>query len=293
MPQAGPSAWLAAELGPADWMVPLGAEAAADLGAALAGMEGRRPQRASEVPMPRLAPVFADLSARLGLGRGFALLRGIPLDRAGPEGAEAVLLAIGLHLGAPIHAAEAAGPVTRLVSTEGSAEAPPRFHADPCDVLAFLCLRQPVGAGAMTLISAAAVHNALLRGGRAALEELYRPMPHLEAGAVVERPVFAMAGGVFTGRYDRDAIDATQALAEGPRLSVAQRAALTALDAAAADPALALRVEARSGDLLCLDPHLVWKRRSLAEALDAAETSREFLRLRLRAAHSRAAPAHC
>ncbi len=297
VPQTGPALWQADSLSPPDWMIPLGQEAEAELDAALATLGGRRPERAAEVPLPKLAPVIADLRARLEHGRGFALLRGLPFDRHGAAGAEALLLVLGLHLGVPLpqDRAEPGGPVAHVASApvEGPDVVP--FHADPCDAVLLLCLRQPPASGASALISAIAVHNALLKRDRAALEVLYQPLPHREPdGAVVRRPVFALTGGAFSARYDRSAIEAAAAGSDSVSLALAQRAALDALDAACADPALPLRLETRPGDLLCFNPQLVWKRRTapVAGLQDAPpDRTREFLRLRLLTENSRVAAA--
>ncbi|MBW8268776.1 TauD/TfdA family dioxygenase [Caldovatus aquaticus] len=295
VPQAGPALWGADGLSPSDWMIPLGQEAGEELEAALAALLGRRPERATDVPLPTLAPLIADLRARLEHGRGFALLRGLPFDRHGAAGAETLLLALGLHLGTvlPEDLAAAGGPVSHLASVpeKGAAAAP--FHADPCDAVLLLCLRQPPASGASALISAMAVHNALLRRDRAALETLYRPLPHRAAdGTVALRPVFALAGGAFSARYDRLAIEAAVAAGASP-LEAGQSAALEALDAACADPALAVRLETRPGDLLCFNPQLVWKRglSAAGRAGEATERTREFLRLRLLTENSRTAAA--
>jgi hypothetical protein len=60
-------------------------------------------------------------------------------------------------------------------------------------------------------------------------------------------PVFAVSSGVFSARLDREAIArATPA------------AALAALDAALGTPGLALSLPLRPGDVLGLNPFLVW-----------------------------------
>jgi hypothetical protein len=293
VPRAGPATWLAADLAPSDWMIPLGQEAAAELDAALAALGGRRPERAAELPLPTLAPVIADLRERIEHGRGFALLRGLPFDRHGAAGAEALLLALGLHLGVPLPQVAAAegGPVTHHASARAdeAGDVSP-FHADLCDAVALLCLRQPPASGASALISAAMVHNALMKRDRAALEVLYRPLPQAAGGAApTERPVFVVTGGAFSARYDRESIEAAARIAAGRPLDDAQRAALDALDAVCGDASLPLRIETRPGDLLCFNPHLVWKRRMRPAPADAPDATREFLRLRLLTANSRAA----
>ena len=73
VPQTGPAVWLAADLTAADWMVPLGAEEAAELEAALTAAKAAAPVP----PLTRLARVLGDVVSRLDTGRGFCLLRGL------------------------------------------------------------------------------------------------------------------------------------------------------------------------------------------------------------------------
>jgi hypothetical protein len=303
VPQAGPSVWRADELGPADYMVPLGAEAAADLDAALTALGGRAPEMTAEAPLPRLGPVLREAASRLETGRGFVLLRGLSLDRIGdaPGVQEALLRTIGVHLGRLLPQGPGGELVGRLSSpasiagAEGAASLRWRFHADPCDIVALLNLRQPPDMDPAMLVSAATVHNELMRRDRAALEELYGPLPHAQPmqPAPVALPVFSLASGAFVGRYARDSIEAAQRLPETPRLTGRQMEALDLLDAICAEPGFAIRIEARPGDVLLLNPLMVWKRRAEAMEPLSAEpvgAGREALRLWLLAETSRALP---
>lgn len=286
-PQAGPAVWTAADLTAADWMVPVGAEEAAELDAVLAAAAS-----AEAVPPPRrLAPILTDVTARLDTGRGFCVLRGLPFDRHGAAAAEAALLAFGAMLGKRLSGEGA--PVTRLTGPPagaGEASGPPRFHAEACDAIALLCLASPPDAPPHILVSAGAVHNEIMRRDRALLAELYTPAPLLEGGKVVERAVFTMTGGAFAASYTRHAVEAFAAapLPGAAPLPEALGRAFNLLDIVCAEPALMLKLEARPGDLLLFNPQLVWKRRTLVETSpEAPEAPQEFRRLRLTMQHSR------
>jgi hypothetical protein len=302
VPQAGPAAWRAADLRPADWMIPLGAEDAAEIEAALAALGGRAPVSAGEAPLARLGPVLRQAAARLDTGRGFVLLRGLPIERIGDGQTENLLLVLGAHLGRPIPQGPGGEAVQRLSSPAAGA-ARWRFHADAADVVALLVLRQPPEVDPAMLVAAAAVHNEMMKRHRAALELLYAPMPHVrpraagEAPAVVDLPVFSTASGAFVGRYARDAIEAAQRLPETPRLTAAQMEALDLLDAICAEPGLALRMEVRPGDVLLFNPLQVWKRRAerqagegRVEGAGAEDAGRQALKLMLVTPTSRALP---
>jgi hypothetical protein len=296
VPQAGQAAWRAADLRAADWMIPLGAEEAAEIEAVLAALGGRAPAAPAEAPMPKLGAVLRQAATRLDTGRGVALLRGLKLDR--PEGvqAEALLPALGVHLGRAVPVDGAGGVVQRLVSPTGDGLRW-RFHADAADIVALLVLRQPPEVDPVMLVAAASVHNEMLKRDRAALGSLHAPLPHLlrtapgAPPALVEMPVFSNASGAFIGRYARDAIEAAQRLPDTPRLTARQVEALDLLDSICAEPGLALKLDVRPGDVLLLNPLQVWKRRAEgAEPAEAEGAARLALKLMLLTPSSRALP---
>lgn len=196
-PQLGPMAWMGEALRVSEIMIPLGAEHAAET------------QASSDAPAPRLEALAADLAGRLDHGHGLALLRGLP------QGMEPALLLrrLGARLGTPVAEEEAA-----------------RGFGDA------LLLHVPEPAEAL-LLSAACLHNALMRADRAALAGLYEPQP--ETGF----PVFSAAGGVFSARRD----------ANGPPGRMP-----TALAALPAEPGQALRLPLQRGDVLAVNTFLVW-----------------------------------
>ncbi len=273
VPQAGPSVWAGADLTPADWMLPIGAEAAAALGTiASAGTE------------PRLDALTQAVAERLEAGRGLVLLRGLPIERIGEDGAETVLLALGARLGTALPQDAAGRPIQAVPAPVRPAPgAPVRFTADPADAVALLSLGQPPeGGAAATLLSAPALHNALLRQDRAALATLHAGLPVLPpaGGPPVMLPVFSTATGAFVGRCDHAAIAA-------PALDAAGSHALAALEGAAGAAGQALEVPLHPGDLLLWNPHLVWMR---AGTETAPAAGRRMLRLWLTRPDARALP---
>lgn len=278
VPQAGPAAWTGAALTPADWMVPVGTEVAAELAAAK--LPGTGP--ASEAGrLPLLAALLRGVAERLEHGRGFCLLRGLNLDRLAEP--EAALLTLGRLLGTPLPQDSVGTLVARLDGPGAAAEAPARFHADPADATGLLCLQQPREGGSVTLISAPTLHNALLKADRPSLALLHQPWPHGSAESPVLLPVLSTASGAFVGRYDRDSMIE-------PLLDEARHAALAALDAAAAAPGQALSIPLHTGDLLFHNPHLVWKRISAGAGVEADQAARLLLRLWLATPGSRDLP---
>ncbi|WP_155984528.1 hypothetical protein [Roseomonas gilardii] len=137
----------------------------------------------------------------------------------------------------------------RHLGTALPAEADPDF----CDIL----LLRPDAPARVTLLSAASVHNALLLRDKPLLTSLYAANPALGDGIA-----FQVSGGVFAGY-------------RGP--SMPDAAAPEALRAALEAPGLSLSMQ--SGDVLVLNPFLVWLRdRPEAShlALRASQTRMDF-----------------
>jgi len=197
VPQLGDHAWQGGGLAPDAFMRPLGAKAAAEIETALEEGGG----------LPDLTPELRDIAARLDHGRGLVLLRGLPVERLAPDAAAraALLELLGGPLGTPL---APAGPVA---SEPGAAD---------------IWLLLAEAAQEVMLVSAAAVHNAMMQADRAVLAELF-------AGP---EPVFSTLGGSFAARHRPH----------------------PGLGAVLADPALALRLHLRAGDVLLFNPSLVW-----------------------------------
>lgn len=164
------------------------------------------PDAETGAPGAALVAKLAQAAERCAERAGLALLRGLPPETAG------MLAPLAAALGTPAGAA-----VTGAVP--------------PCD----LALLGVPRSGRAVLVSAGAVHNALLARDAALAAALHAPAEG--------RPVFAAQSGVFAGLKP----EATPA---GP--------AGEALAAALADPALTLSLDLRAGDLLLLDPFRVW-----------------------------------
>jgi len=280
VPQAGPAVWSGAALTPADWMLPIGTEDTAAL-EALVATSAPVPGRTEALP-PRLGAMLQTLAERLENGRGLVLLRGLSLERLGADGAERVLLALAARLGTALPQDPEGRLVQALAGPGMPAQGPVRFQADPADAVALLCLQQVPQGGSITLFSAPALHNALLKADRAALTVLHQGLPQrVDPDGPVAIPVFSTASGAFVGRCDHETI-APEALTEE------QRKALAALEAVATAPGQALSIPLHPGDLLLRNPHLVWKLATPEEG--PPETARQLLRLWLAMPNSRALP---
>ncbi|MCG8589153.1 MAG: TauD/TfdA family dioxygenase [Proteobacteria bacterium] len=155
-PHRGPWVWRGTDLAQTeDWIDPLDAAAIAEIQAAVAAARaaGRPLERLTraDFPLPTLAPRLAAWMRELDTGRGFVLVRGLPVERWGDEAAQLAWFGLGLHLGTPA-SQNAAGDLLGHVRDTGADPADPsvrlyktrdklRFHTDGADVIGLLCLR--------------------------------------------------------------------------------------------------------------------------------------------------------
>ena len=105
-PISGPSVWRGAELArrPAEWIRTFSAAELGELDAAIRIYKRSGKDLAQLVPenfsLPTLGPVLTNVLGELLEGRGFAMLRGLPVDRYSREEQAIAYLGIGSYLGA-------------------------------------------------------------------------------------------------------------------------------------------------------------------------------------------------
>ncbi len=304
-PQTGPAAWHGPELANrSDWIVPLDAADIADLEQAAhsflaqPGDPARRLGRitAAQFPLPRLAPRLAALREELLHGRGFALLRRLPVERYTVRQRAAIFMGLGAHLGRA-RSQNASGHVLGHVLDLGLSSADPSvrlyqtherqtFHTDSCDVVGLLCLREARRGGDSLLVSALTLYNELRRTQPALAARLLRPMAHDRRGEVPAGqqpffmiPVLSWHAGALTVFYQRQYTDSAQRFAAAPRLTREDVQALDAFDALANDPRLHLSMRLAPGDLQFVHNHVLLHDRTAF--LDFAEAGRRRHLLRL------------
>ena len=248
-PITGPTAWRGADLaGDTSWIVRLTDGEIADLDRALAAA------RASGRPMgeidrahfpltvmrPRLEAALAEMSD----GRGFLVLRGLPVARYSDDDVGLIFWGLGRYLGRPLYQnpqGDLLGHVYDHGRTYGNIDvrgyetnAYLPYHTDAGDMVGLLCLRRSLEGGLSSIVSSVTVHNEILATHREYLGLLYNGFYYIRRGAaltehgVSERPipVFGCRDGVVSCRYIRNQIDAG---------AVKRRVPLTPLEKAALD----------------------------------------------------------
>ena len=173
-------AWKGPALTTADWLTEVTPENVADMEAALAAVSARGlPMEAvtkADFPLPSLQVRLAEVAREIEHGRGFALLRGLPVGRWGVEDATTIYWGISTHLGAPTSqsrrgnrmvAVKDAGLSAAELNVRGpQTSARLYYHSDFADIVGLLCIHPAKSGGVSRICSSMAIYNALLAAGR-------------------------------------------------------------------------------------------------------------------------------
>jgi hypothetical protein len=312
----GPSAWIGADMRnrEAEWSYRLSSPEVAEIAAAVRQVRARRLDlaeiRRDDFPLPTLGPVLDRIRGEVLDGRGFALLRGLPVEDRPIADSATAYWGIGTYFGSA-RSQNAQGHLLGHVYDLGlglSATNPhlrsyataerQNFHIDRCDVVALLCLRRAKSGGLSTIVSSMAVHNAMAQRRPDLLERLYRPFPVDRRGEVpegkapfYEAPVFNAFADHVSVLYSRLHIGSAQRFPEARRLTGEDIEALDMLAELADDPELRLNMNFMPGDIQLLHNHTILHARSAYEDWPEVERKRHLLRLWLAPAGARKLPA--
>ena len=312
--QTGPAAWYGPEMAKRDdWAMALSVAEVAEIEAASERLVARDADIATigagDFPLPTLA---AKLKARVAVevlnGRGFLLMRGLPVERWSMREAATAFFGLGSHLGSP-RSQNGKGHVLGHVQDLGLDVADPNvriyqtherqtYHTDSCDIVGLLCLKTAKSGGLSALVSSTTIFNEMRRRRPDLLKLLFEPVATDRRGEVPEGhkpyfeiPVFSWHEGYLTALYQRQYVDSAQRFPEAPRLSPAQVEALDLFDSLANDPRLHMFMEFSPGDVQLVHNHTLLHDRTSFVDWPEPERRRHLLRLWLAASGARPLPA--
>ena len=306
------SAWYGREMvGRTDWVERLGEEEVGDLEKVVRELDQAQVDLASinaeEVSLPTLAPRLNRLLHEVLNGRGFVLIKSLPLDRGTKRQAAIAFLAIGVHLGR-LRMQNAEGHLLGHVKDLGRSSDDPNtriyqtherqtHHTDSCDVVALLCLTTAKSGGLSNLVSSTTIFNEMRRRRPDLLKVLMQPIETDRRGEVPEGgkpyftiPVFNYHDGLVSAIYQRQYIESARRFPGVAPLTSAQIEALDLLDQLANDPDLNLMMELQPGDIQLVHNHTILHDRTAFEDFPEPERKRHLLRLWLAPAGARPLP---
>ena len=266
-----PKAWRGDDLArETAWIVRLTDAEVADVERALAAAKasGKPLEQIGRADFP-LTVMRARLDAALAdvyEGRGFVVLRGLPVRRWSDEDTGLVFWGFGRYLGSPLYQnpqGELLGHVYDHGRTYGNIDvrgyetnAYLPYHTDAGDVVGLLCLRRSVEGGLSSIVSSVTVHNEILAQHPEYLGLLYNGFYYIRReAALTERgvsdrpiPVFGQRDGVVSCRLIRNQINAG-AVKRGVPLTTVEKEALDFLDEQTRRADLRLDMDLERGDI--------------------------------------------
>jgi hypothetical protein len=307
----GPSAWIGTELmrHPEQWIYTLSPRQLDEIDSAVAGLRGRdlAEVRRADFPLPMLGPELDRLRAEVLNGRGFVLLRGLPVEGRRIADSAAAYWGIGTYFG-HARSQNAKGHLLGHVRDLGLATTDPNvrtyqtterqhFHTDSCDIVALLCLKTAQSGGLSSLVSSMAMYNRMAQDCPDLAQRLFQPFFTDRRGEVpqgkkpyFELPVYHDHAGYLSAIYSGTYIRSGQRFAEVPRLTQHDIAALDRFDDLANDAELRLDMEFRPGDMQFVHNHTCLHDRTAFVDWPEPERKRHLLRLWLAAPGARPLP---
>jgi hypothetical protein len=292
------SAWYATD--DTDWIEEISADQIREVEAAVRELERSGVEiekiTAGEVPLPTLGPRLRGLLDVVLNGRGFVLIRRLPVERWTVKQAARAFLIIGAQLG-NLRMQNAEGHLIGHVRDMGKSSDDPNtriyqtrerqtFHTDSCDVVGLMCLQTAKSGGLSSLVSSTTIFNEMRRRRPDLLNVLMQPIETDRRGEVPEGgkpyfniPVFNYHDGLVSAIYQRQYIESARRFPGVAPLTPLQIEALNLFDELANDPRLNLVMELQPGDIQLVHNHTILHDRTAFEDYPEPERKRHLLRL--------------
>ena len=252
--------------------------------------------RREDVPLPELEEQIRGWARELDTGRGFLVLRGLPVERWGDELSAYIYWALGLHLGVPGAQNPEGDVLGHVVDTGDDANDPfvrryrtagdIAFHCDLADVVALMCLRSSRRGGASRIASSVAVYNELLARAPEAVDRLYEPFlldSRNESGdgrlPYAPIPPCRYAQGRLRTFYHSDYFRSVTRHEDVPEFTAEELALLDLYEEIANSSALRLDMQFEPGDVQLVSNHTILHARTAYEDDAQAGEQRHLLRL--------------
>jgi len=303
-PIGGPGAWRGSELSksPQDWIYALSPSEISELDEAMRQTRERDFLTIDKdaFGLPNLGPRLADIKQVLLEGRGFVLIRGIPVSDYTLEESERIYWGIGAHLGTA-RSQNAKGHLLGHVCNLGDqldafgnpgkvrvyqTRVRQRFHTDSTDFVGLMCLQKSKSGGESSICSSVSVHDEMYRRDPDLWATLYEPLWRDRRGEIPpgKCDYYPMAAfhyhvGKLSTIYARDYMESCERFPELPKLTDRQVAAFDLFDEITESAEFRLDMVFEPGDIQFLHNHQILHARAGFEDWPEIERRRHLLRL--------------
>jgi len=258
--------------------------------------------------LPTFSAVLEKMLQDIVSGRGFVVIKGLPVHRYTRRESAIAYWGIGQYFGNPVSqnakghllghvkdiGKDPKNPTTRIYTT--NARQP--FHVDNCDIVGLLCLKPAKSGGLSTIASSVTVYNEMLKQNPKWVETLAQPFYYDRKNEVPEgktpyylQPAFHFNKGQLTTFISPDFIwSAQERFPSIPRLTQDQKEALEAMQTVPVDKQIRLDMELEPGDIQLLHNHQILHARTAYVDFDDIDQRRHLLRLWLATPNGRELP---
>jgi len=264
--------------------------------------------RAENLPLPSFAQYRHQILHDMEGGRGFAVLRGVPVERYSPEDAATIFWALGAQLGIA-EPQDRAGHLLHHVRDTGrdlvsednvrkyqtNQDIP--FHNDGSDILMLLCLRDSKSGGRSRLVSATTVFNQIIERRPDLAEILQQPFYFDARGQqpggmprAQRVPIYNYHRGHLSVLHKRFYIELAQRFEEVPPITPQQIGALDQMDEICDEKGVCLEFQMRPGDIQIANNYEILHSRTSFVDYEEPERKRHMLRLWLSIPNGRPLP---
>jgi Taurine catabolism dioxygenase TauD, TfdA family len=260
-----------------------------------------------DFPLPTLKTRISNFLYQVLEGRGFVLLRGLPIEQWGRRLSAIAFLGLGLYWG-NLRSQNRYGHLLGHVKDLGFSSQDPNvriyqtrerqnYHTDSCDVVGLLCLHPARSGGLSSLVSSVTIFNEMRERRPDLARVLFERIETDRRGEVPAGhkpffciPVFNWHAGLLSTVYQRSYIESARRFPEVPPLTPIQIEALDLFDQLANDPALHFCMELKAGDIQVVHNHTLLHDRTAFEDWPEPERKRHLLRLWLAPENARPLP---
>jgi hypothetical protein len=308
----GPCAWYGPDMASrTDWIEVLSPAELAEIEWASRRLLEAEPDwqvlRRDDFPLPELSGRLARIVDEVLDGRGFVLMRGLPVQGWGRRLCAVAFLGLGLHFG-HLRPQNRHGHLLGHVKDLGLSSGDPNvriyqtkerqnYHTDSCDVVGLLCLQPAKEGGLSSLVSTVTIFNEMCKRRPDLAKVLFEPIETDRRGEVPAGqkpyfciPVFNWHQGLLSTVYQRAYIESARRFAEVLPLTPEQVEALDLFDGMANDPKVHFQMEFRAGDIQLVHNHTLLHDRTAFEDWPEPQRKRHLLRLWLAPETARVLP---
>lgn len=245
--------------------------------------------------LPTLGDKLRAVRDEVRDGRGFALIRGLPIECYTLREAATAYFGIGAHMGSA-RSQNSEGHVLGHVCDLGHkpkenphqrgyrSGGPLDFHTDSTDIAALLTWRKSKSGGEGKIASSVTVYNEMLRRCPDLLRELFKPINRDRRGEIPEgmkpwwtMPVYQWHAGYLNSHFNYNFILATDRFEELPPMSDALREAFRTMMEIC--EVVHLSIDYEAGDIGLVNNHGIFHARGDYEEWPEADRRRYLLRL--------------